>query len=138
MVSTIRRTPGVCQGLPVGTEGGAEGPQRPSAARVPGHAQAPKAALTRGARRRHQHGPRGRPGRPRRGSKAAHAAAADGPHRAYTVTDALGAQLFPWRTPRVAKPATAALRKAQRRVVTVPDLRPAAGGRPIQANRRPV
>ena len=33
MVSTIRLTPGLCKGLPVGTEGGAEGPKRPPAAR---------------------------------------------------------------------------------------------------------
>ena len=59
-----------------------KGPKRPSAARLPGHSQAPEAALTRGARRRPPQGPHGRPGRLQRGSKAAHAAAAVGPHRA--------------------------------------------------------
>ena len=59
-----------------------KGPKRPSAARWPGHSQAPEAALTRGARRRPPQGPHGRPGRLQRGSKEAHAAAAVGPHRA--------------------------------------------------------
>ena len=46
-----------------------KGPKRPSAARWPGHSQAPKTALTRGARRRPPQGPHGRPGRLQRGTR---------------------------------------------------------------------